>query len=116
MKSNGNDLKRQYAKFRCPLASCKGCSCDSPCSSAKFGRTFSVPISSNIRLYNIPPRGSDEWKSIYNCRTASERSNKRKKEDYLLERGRHRSTEMWYIRVYLILMMQHLDAWSRPLD
>ena len=116
MKSNGNDLKRQYAKFRCPLASYNGCSCDSPCSPAKFGRTFSVPLASNIRLYNVPPRGSDEWKSIYNSRTASERSNKREKEDYLLERGHHRSTELWYIRVYLILMMQHLDAWSRSTD
>ena len=111
MKSNGNDQRRQYAKFRCPLASGSTCSCDSPCSSAKYGRTCSIPLQSNIRLYNSPPRSSDEWKSIYNSRTASERCNKRMKIDYLLESARHRSSKFWYIRSYLIMMLLHLDAW-----
>ena len=111
MTSNGNDLKRQYAKFRCPLMKGTSCSCDSPCSSAKYGRTCSIPLASNIRLYCTPPRDSDEWKSVYNSRTASERSNKRQKIDYLLEAGKHHSTKFWYIRVYIICMLQHLDAW-----
>jgi hypothetical protein len=28
-----------------------------------------------------------------------------------LESGRHRSTKMWYIRIYGIMMCQHIDAW-----
>ena len=31
-----------------------------------------------------------------------------------LEDGRHRSTKMWYCRLYHILMLQHLDAWNLP--
>ena len=34
--------------------------------------------------------------------------------DFKLEDGRHRSTKMWYCRLYHILMLQHLDAWDLP--
>ena len=115
MKFNGNDLQRQYAKYKCPCMNSYGknitCTCETPCSSAKYGRTCSIPLATNIRLYNTPGRDSDEWNSIYNSRTASERSNKREKIDYLLESGKHRSSKMWYVRTYLIMMMQHLDSW-----
>jgi len=57
---------------------------------------------------------SKEWKKEYNGRTSVERSNKREKEDYKLEDGRHRSTKMWYCRLYGIMMLQHLDAWETP--
>ena len=33
---------------------------------------------------------------------------------FKLEDGRHRSTKMWYCRLYHILMLQHLDAWDLP--
>ena len=88
------------------------CSCSSPCSLAKYGRTCSVPLDSNIRLYNSPPRGSKEWKETYNGRTSAERCNKRMKLDYLLEDAHHHTSKFWYIRVYLIMMVLHLDAWS----
>lgn len=116
MKSHGNDLKQQYAKFICPMMKTvsysRTCSCSSPCSSAKYGRTCSVPLDSNIRLYNSPPRGSKEWKETYNGRTSAERCNKRMKLDYLLEDAHHHASKFWYIRVYLIMMVLHLDAWS----
>ena len=111
MKPNGADLKRRYLKFRCPRMQKGKCVCDSPCSSAKFGGTFSVAMKTNPRLYNFPPRGSPEWKKTYNARTASERANKRMKNDYHLEAGHHRSTQMWYVRLYAIVMSLHLDAW-----
>ena len=66
------------------------------------------------RLFNKPPRSSKEWKLEYNTRTSVERSNKREKIDFRLESGRHRSTKMWYCRLYHILMLQHLDAWDLP--
>ncbi len=34
------------------------------------------------------------------------------KKDYILEDDRHRSTKMWYRRLYGIMMLQHLDAWK----
>ena len=112
MKTNGTDLKRHYAKFRCPRMQNGKCLCDAPCSSAKFGRTFSLPMQTNLRLYNSPPRSTAQWKNVYNSRTASERANKRIKNDYSLEAGHYLSTQMWYIRVYAIVMSLHMDAWS----
>ena len=50
----------------------------------------------------------------YDARTSVERSNKRAKEDYKLEDGRHRSTKMWYCHLYDTLMLQYLDAWEMP--
>ena len=41
---------------------------------------------------------------------------KREKIDFKLESGRHRSTKMWYCRLYHILMLQHLDAWDLPFE
>ena len=101
MKTNGNDLRRQYAKFRCPLNNSGKCSCDNPCSYTKFGRTCSIPMANNIRLYTSPPRGSDEWKAMYNKRTSAERSNKQIKLDSHLELCKHLSTMRWYVRLYL---------------
>ncbi|TES45550.1 transposase, partial [Halalkalibacterium halodurans] len=62
-------------------------------------------------LFTKTPRSSEKWKLIYKRRTSVERSNKREKIDYHLESGRHRSTKMWYIRLYAIMMCQHIDAW-----
>ena len=55
-------------------------------------------------------------KKEYDARTSAERSNKREKIDFKLEDGRHRSTKMWYCRLYHILMLQHLDAWDLPFE
>ena len=93
-----------------------GCSCSTPCSDSKYGRTVHLAIKDNPRLINFPPRDSEEWKLEYNDRTSSERSNKREKIDFQLESGRHRSTKMGYCRLYHILMLQHLDAWDLPFE
>ena len=114
MKSNGCDLTRERAKFRCPKMWGCLCLCDKKCSDARFGRTISLPLSTNRRLYNNPARGSELWKTMYNKRTAAERCNKRIKIDYLLEQGHHRKTVFWYVRVYVIMMLQHLASWPMP--
>lgn len=117
MNHDGIEKKKYRAKFRCPLANRKdGCSCEHPCSDSKYGRTVHVAMKDNPRLFNIPPRDSNKWKLEYNARTSAERSNKREKLDFLLENGRHRSTKMWYCRLYHILMLQHLDAWDLPFE
>lgn len=65
----------------------------------------------NLRLFTKTPRYSKLLKNTYKRRTSVERSNKREKIDYHLEAGRHRSTKMWYIRLFAIIMCQHIDAW-----
>ena len=117
MNHDGSELSKARLKFRCPLASRKyGCSCSTPCSDSKYGRTVHLAMKDNPRLINFPPRDSEEWKLEYNARTSAERSNKREKIDFQLESGRHRSTKMWYCRLYHILMLQHLDAWDLPFE
>lgn len=117
MNHDGKEISKSRLKFRCPLASRKyGCSCKTPCSDSKYGRTVHLQIKDNPRLINIPPRDSTEWKTEYNARTSSERSNKREKNDFLIESGKYRSTKMWYCRLYCIMMLQHLDAWNLPFE
>lgn len=117
MHHDGVEKNKHRIKFRCPLSNrIYGCFCEHPCSDSKYGRTVHLATRDNPRLITIPPRDSEEWKTDYNARTSSERSNKRQKLDFLLESGRHRSTKMWYCRLYSILMLQHLDAWNRPYE
>jgi hypothetical protein len=117
MHHNGTEPSKNRIGFRCPLANRKkGCTCSNPCSSAKTGRRVYLSLGDNPRLFNIPPRDSGEWKKEYNARTSAERSNKREKIDFKLEDGRHRSSKMWYCRLYHILMLQHLDAWDLPYE
>lgn len=115
MHHDGYERKKNRWKFRCPKADRKrGCFCEAPCSPAKYGRTVHTQLKDNPQIFNIPPRDSKEWKKEYNRRTSVERSNKREKQDYKLEDGKHRSTKMWYCRLYGIMMLQHLDAWEMP--
>ena len=118
MHRDGIEVAKGRMKFKCPKMSrkngCISCTCETPCSDAKYGRTIHLLLNKNPRLFNIPPRNSKEWKLEYNARTSVERSNKREKIDFQLESGRHRSTKMWYCRLYHILMLQHLDAWDLP--
>lgn len=85
--------------------------CTTPCSTAKYGRTYHTHSKDNLRLFPKTLRGTEKWKCIYKRRTSVERSNKREKIDYHLEAGNHRSTMMWYIRIFGIMMCQHIDAW-----
>ena len=115
MHHDGVEKAKHREKYRCPLANRKnGCFCQQPCSDSKYGRTVHIQQKDNPRLFNIPSRDSKEWKSEYDRRTSVERSNKREKIDYKLEDGRHRSSKMWYCRLYAIMMLQHLDAWKLP--
>ena len=111
MKPNGYDHTQDRQKWRCSLACNTKNSCENPCSNAKYGRTFHTHSKDNLRLYPKTIRGSQKWKLIFKRRTSVERSNKREKVDYKLETGRHRSTKMWYMRLYGIMICQHVDAW-----
>lgn len=112
MKSDGYDYTRGRRKYRCPLMKKRKVTCDTPCSDSPCGRMIYTYTKENPRLFPPVARHSDEWKSIYARRTTAERCNKREKNDYMLEAARHRSTRMWSIRLYGIMMCQHLDAWA----
>ena len=114
MRHDGVEFSKRRSKFRCPLMDrrTRSCSCTNPCSDTKWGRTVHLAMKDNPRLINIPPRDSEEWKLNYNARTSSERCNKRMKNDFVLESGRHRSSKMWYCRLYATMMLQHLSAWQ----
>ena len=116
MKLHAVEPKKGRLKYRCPKMNKKGgtpnCTCEEPCSNAKYGRNVHLILKDNPRLFNNPPRGSEEWKLEYNARTSAERCNKREKLDYKLEDGRYRSSMMWYCRLFAIMMCQHLDAWG----
>lgn len=112
--SDGCEPTRKRQKWRCPMADKEGCHCDTPCSNSPYGRTVHTCVKDDPRRINDPPRGSTQWKNEFDRRTSVERSNKREKEDYILEDGRHRSSKMWYCRLYCIMMLQHLDAWEMP--
>ena len=116
MRHDGVEPSKHRSKFRCPLMnrSFKSCSWSNPCSDAKWGRTVHLAMKDNPRLINIPPRDSEQWKLEYNARTSSERCNKRMKIDFALESGHHRSSKMWYCRLYATMMLQHLSAWQLP--
>ena len=118
MKLAAVEPKKGRVKYRCPKINCKGgsphCTCEEPCSDAKYGRNVHLVLEDNPRLINNPPRGSKEWKLEFNARTSAERCNKREKIDYKLEDGRYRSSMMWYCRLFAIMMCQHLDAWALP--
>jgi hypothetical protein len=116
MKRNGKDNTQHRQKWRCSLSSGTKNSCATPCSKAKYWRTFHTHFKDNLRLFPKTSRESVKWKMIYKRRTSIERSNKREKIDYKLESGRHRSTQMWYVRVYGIMICQHLYAWFSHLE
>ena len=118
MHRDGTD-DRGRAKFRCScLKREKGssrkfvCGCDHPCTDSPYGPVKHIPLADNPRIFCSVARGSKAWEKEYRKRTSSERDNKRIKEDYRLEDSRHRSSMMWYFRLYLILMAIHMDAWD----
>jgi hypothetical protein len=77
-------------------------------------RTHHTHSSDNLRLF-LKIRGSAKWTNIFKRRTSIERSNKRKKIDYKLESGRHRSTMMWYMRLHGIMIANTwmLGTWAK---
>ncbi|MEA1960646.1 MAG: transposase [Bacillota bacterium] len=113
MKNNGYDHTRGRRKYRCPLVKKGVVTCDSPCSESPYGRCVYTYTQDNLRLFPTIARDSNEWKNTYKRRTTVERSNKREKVNYMLEAGRHRSTKMWTIRLYGIIICQHMDAWFK---
>ena len=108
---------RQRHKWRCPKTRKKwSVACNSPCSDSSYGRVFYTYEQDNLRFFTRVPRRSALFKARYRRRTSVERTFKRMKEDYLLERKtKTRSSCNWYFRAFSTAMCLHIDAWLNHL-
>ena len=102
---------RDRVKWRCPhvLGRCR-CPLDNPCSPSPYGRTIYTRPKWDIRIFTPIPRGTLIWDNTYDKRTSVERTNKRIKVDYGLDRIRFLSKKQAFLRATLHAMNMHLDA------
>ena len=119
MWRDGTGYKRMRTKYVCPLqtklSTMTVSTCDNQPTDRLRGCIMYLSHEENPRYFTVPARDSQQWKTMYNKRSSSERCNKRIKIDFKLEDGKHRSSQMWYFRLYCIMMCQHLNAWSLPM-
>lgn len=117
MAYHGYCKDRQRHKWRCPKSRKKwNINCSASCSNSSYGRVIYTREEDNLRFFTRIPRDSALWKERYKRRTASERFNKRLKEDYRLEkRGKIRSSRAWNFRVFVDAMCLHMDAMVKHL-
>ena len=108
----GFERKRYRIKFRCPLAVGKINSCpfDKNCNNSLYGKNFYLRLADNLRLLTPIPRNSDEWKRIYNQRTAAERVNNRILTDYQLEHPKRYGKSKIAFFAFSNAINIHLDA------
>ena len=83
----------EYQDFDCPFASA--------CSDSSYGRVIYTKPEWDYRIHTPVQRNSKLWKSLANGQSASERSNKRKKYDFLLLTTRTSGRKFWFFRVML---------------
>jgi hypothetical protein len=105
-------------KWRCPVVATKrykdfDCSYFNTCTDSEYGRVIFTKPEWDYRIHTPVARNSRLWQSLKNGRSASERSNKRKKYDFLLLFTRTSGRKFWFFRVMLSSMCQHVDEWYR---
>lgn len=106
---------RQRIKWRCPTLSrspTQPCPLTVPCSPSPYGRTVYTYPQSHPRLCTPIPRNTPLWNSHQNYRTCAERSIKRKKQDFVLNRMRTGCLYRWAFRVLVAAINQHAAAWA----
>ena len=108
----GFDKKRFRIKYRCPLAlgRIKDCPYADNCNKTPYGKTVYIYMVESPRFLTPVPRGTDEWKLIYNRRTASERINNRILTDYQLERPKRYGKMKLAFFAFMNAVNVHLDA------
>jgi len=105
-------------KWRCPVIATKSykdfdCPYMKTCTDSHYGRVVFTKPQWDYRIHTPVARNSKLWKSLKDGRSASERSNKRKKYDFLLLQTRTSGRKFWFFRVMLSSMCQHIDEWYR---
>lgn len=104
--------QKHSRKWRCPLACGKTdfCPCREKCSSSSYGRCVYTKPDWDIRLYTPVPRGTVEYKKIYNNRTSCERLNNRVLNDYHLHDMGIHTRKHYSFFTMIICICIHLDA------
>lgn len=99
----GYDRQKNKYKFRCPVAMGKisVCDCSAVCNKSSYGRTVYLAPTDDIRLFPNIPRFSQQWSTLYNQRTAAERTNSEIKGQHRLLNNRFRTLPKVKIHVYL---------------
>ena len=110
MAPNGYDNSGSCIIWRCPFGKKHVSKCENSCSPAKYGRVIKTKPEWDIRLYTDVPRGTADYKKIYNQRTASERINNRILNDYGLHRMNIHGKKHYSFLTTMIGICIHLDA------
>lgn len=110
MVPNGYDRSRGELMWRCPYGKDHSDKCSCICSQSKYGRVIKTKPEWSIRLYTEVPRGTEEYKKIYNQRTATERINNRILNDYGLHRMILHGKPRYSFMTMIIGICIHLDA------
>ena len=116
MAPNGSDRARGVHIWRCPFGKNHTSKCKKCCSSSKYGRVVKTKASWDIRLYTEVPRGTEEYKKIYNQRTATERINNKILNDYGLHRMKIHTKKHYSFMTTMIGICLHLDARYKQLQ
>jgi hypothetical protein len=103
-------------KWRCPVVALKSykdfdCPYFDTCTDSEYGRVIFTKPEWDYRIHTPVARNSRLWHSLKDGKSASERSNKRKKYDFLLLQTRTCGRKFWFFRVMLSSMCQH--EWYR---
>ncbi len=102
---SGTEPKRKHRlKLTCPpTRERKNCPFrETCCPNSKVGKTFYLYPLSDVRLLGTVPRGSSQWKILYNQRTSVERTNSLlKSPTHKLNEPRVRGIEQMNIHVFL---------------
>ena len=108
----GNDPLKDAHKYRCPLkcGRIESCEHEKECSPGTYGRTVYIKNQGDLRFQTRIPRDSDEYKKIYNERTACERLNQRFLNDYKLQHLKIRGKDHFSFWTMVIGICIHLDA------
>lgn len=105
---------RNRHKFRCPAVLGK-CTCLflTACSDSKYGRTFYIHPTDDLRLVGRIPRGTSTWKKLYDLRTSAERTNSELKNSHRLADLRFRTLPKVKTHVYLSAIGQILKRFEQ---
>ena len=111
----GFDRNKFRTKFRAPcvLGKVTQCPYREQCCKTLYGKITYLRHVDNLRLFPPISRGSDEWISIYNERTAAERVNNRILTDYLLERPKRYGKKKLAFFAFINALNVHLDAQAK---
>ena len=104
--------QKHSRKWRCPFACAKvdSCPCKEKCPSSSYGRCIYTKPDRDIRLYTTVPRGTEEYKQIYNNRTSCERVNNRVLNNYHLHDMGIHTRKRYSFFTMIICICIHLDA------